>query len=171
LLIQLNTSTMHLEEEPLDIGYASEKVMLSDIEDKERTIGGQNGKTQILLSVPFIDEPIQDELKEIAKELPKGGEYEVTASLIVANDQHQDPNIEGLEFLIDTKGEFGDWYGTRIADGECANELTKALIIVSKDGAVFYDDFVSNLHDRFNQETLMRKIYAAQTCYTGKGCH
>ncbi len=162
---------MHLEDDPLDIGYASEKVALKDLEGKNVVVGGQNGKTQLLISLPFIDEPIAQELETIGASLPKGGEHEVTAAIVVANESHANPNIEGMDFYVDAEGEFGDWYGTRIADGECAKELTKALVLISKDGAIFYDDFLTNLHDGFNQETLARKIYAAQTCYTGKGCH
>ena len=34
-----------------------------------------------------------------------------------------------------------------------------------------YDEFVKELSEKFNLSTLLRKIFAAQTCYTGKGCH
>jgi thiol peroxidase len=162
---------MHLEDEPLDIGYASEKVTVKERSGKEKSIGGQDGKTQVIITAPFIDEKFKDELIEIRKALPKGGTYEVNTSLIVANDEHADPLIDDIAFYVDHAGEFGDWYGVRLADGPCENELTKALFIISKDGALFYDDFVTNLHETFNLDTLIRKVNAAQICYTGKGCH
>ncbi len=169
--IHLGTSIMHLEDEPLGVGYASEQVTLKDTQGNTHVIGGQNGKTQVIISLPFIDEPVTDELRHIATALPKGGAYEVTAAIVVGNKAHSNPDIEGIDFFIDETGEFGDWYGTRIADGPCEKELTKALIVISKDGAIFYDDFLTNLHDAFNGKTLERKVYAAQLCYTGKGCH
>lgn len=169
--VQLNTSTMHLDEMPLDIGYASEKVTLQDYKGEEYILGGQNGKTQLIITLPFIDETIKKELEAINNELPYGGEHEVTASLVVANNSHEEIALEKINSYIDTKEELGDFYGVRLVGEPCSGELTKSLILISKDGAIFYDEFSTNLHNPFNIETLMRKIYAAQTCYTGKGCH
>lgn len=156
---------------PLDIGYASDKVTLTDSDGKEHTIGGHNGKTQLIVTAPFIDDAFVKELKEINAMLPKGGEYEVSAALVVASDSHEDPGLENFDFFIDSKAEFGDFYGVRLEGDPCDGELTKAVILISKDGAIFYDEFADNLHDRFKVDTLLRKIAAAQTCYTGKGCH
>jgi len=162
---------MRLEDMPLDIGYASEQVTLSGSDGKRHLLGGQNGKTQLIITAPFIDDAFIRELKEIDAMLPKGGEYEVTASLVVANETHANPGLESFGFFIDTEEEFGDFYGVRLEGEPCSGELTKAAILISKDGAIFYDEFTANLHDRFNTDTLLRKIAAAQTCYTGKGCH
>ncbi len=169
--VRSNTSTMRLEDFPLDVGYASEHVTLTDSEGNAHTLGGQNGKTQLIISTPFIDKALIDELKELDAMLPKGGDYEVTAALVVANDTHERPALEGIDFFIDSEGEYGDFYGVRLVGEPYGGELTKAAILVSKDGAIFYDDFVENLENRFNTDTLLRKIMAAQTCYTGKGCH
>lgn len=162
---------MRLEEMPLDIGYASDEVTLRGRDGKKHLIGGQNGKTQLIITAPFIDDAFIRELIEIDAMLPKGGDYEVTAALVVANDTHETPELESFDFFIDSEEEFGDLYGVRLEGEPCARELTKAVILISKDGAIFYDEFTANLHDRFNTDTLLRKIAAAQTCYTGKGCH
>lgn len=162
---------MNLEEQPLDIGYASEKVALVDAEKKEAFIGGHNGKTQLFITTPFIDAAFTQELKALQEILPKGGLYEVTAALIVANDRHTNPALEGIDFYIDEGEEFGDFYGVRLRGEPYGGEFTKALILVSKDGAIYYDEFLGDLADRFNLDTLYRKIAAAQLCYTGKGCH
>lgn len=169
--IQLNRSIMHIEDMPLDIGYASEKVTLKGSDGKRHLIGGQNGKTQLIVTTPFIDDAFTAELEAIDKQLPSGGEYEVTAAIVVANDTHKDPGLEKFDFFIDSDDEFGDWYGVRLTGEPCGGELTKALIIISKDGALFYDEFAEDLNKKFNTDTLLRKIMAAQTCYTGKGCH
>ena len=169
--IQLNTSTMRLEEMPLDVGYAAEHVRVKNANGAKCAVGGQNGKTQLVITAPFIDDAFVKELRSIIERVPFGGAYEVTASLVVANGSHRDPGIENLDFLIDAEGEFADWYGVRLSGIPCDGELTKALFVISKDGALFYDDFPKNLHDPFNADTLLRKIAAAQECYTGKGCH
>ena len=169
--VQCNTSTMHLEDMPLDIGYASEKVLVKDTQGKECSIGGQNGKTQLIISLPFIDDSLRAELKEIAQDLPKGGDHEVIPSIIVANDKHKAPDIEEFGFYIDNDEEFADYYGVKLTGEPYGGELTKAVILISKDGAIFYDEFMKDINDSFNAATLGRKILAAQECYTGKGCH
>lgn len=162
---------MRLEDNPLDIGYASEQVTLMNESGKSHSIAGHNGKTQLLISAPFIDDALHNELKDIEAMIPKEEEHEVNVTLIVANDTHQNPHIEGFDFLIDTQGEFADWYGLRLVGDPLGGELTKGIMLISKDGALFHDDYPENLHHSFNHETLYRKIVAAQTCYTGKGCH
>ncbi|MBU0631402.1 hypothetical protein KKA17_02040 [bacterium] len=169
--IKFNTYTLRLEEMPLDIGYASEKISVKDKDGNEHILGGQNGKTQLIISAPFMDDDLLKELQEIEKELPSGGDYEVSASLIFAEDLKDDLNLAKIKLYIDYKEEFGDFYGAKLTGEPYDNKLTKAIILISKDGAIFYDEFVKDLNDKFSQETLMRKIYAAQTCYTGKGCH
>lgn len=162
---------MRLEDIPLDIGYASEEVTLTRENGQALSVAGQNGETQLILSAPFIDDAFVLELKEIADMIPKESEYTVKVTLVVANDGHKNPNIEGLDYLIDSQGEFADWYGLRLVGKPLEGELTKALMLISKDGAIFHDDYPENLQESFNHETLYRKIVAAQTCYTGKGCH
>jgi len=161
---------MHLDEEPLDIGYSSEKIVLSDYNDKELKIGGQNGKSQLLITLPALDTATMQELSTIQKET--FGLFNDCNTYVITSEEH--PNVlddTKITFLKDSEGEMGDFYGTRIADGEFAGKQTKALILISKDGAIFYDEFLENLDDKFNTETLYRKMKAAQECYTGKGCH
>ncbi|MCX6051155.1 MAG: hypothetical protein NTZ60_01465 [Campylobacterales bacterium] len=169
--IQYKTFTMKLEDLPLDVGYASERVTLQDEEKNPHAMGGQNGQTQLFITTPFIDEAFLEELAQINAMLPHGGDFIVRANLIVANDSHKNPHLEKIDFLIDAEGEFGDFYGVRLLGEPLDFELTKALILVSKDGAIFYDEFLKDLSDTFNLDTLIRKVTAAQMCYTGKGCH
>lgn len=162
---------MNLEDEPLDVGYASQRVVVVDGENRDVEIGGQNGKTQLILTAPFIDDALVEEYKEIVNSLPKNEQYEVVTNLVVASDTHPNPNIDGVNFLVDKKRELRDFYGVGLVGEPCDGELTKAVVLVSKDGAIFYDEFATNLHDKFNMPMLLHKVAAAQTCYTGKGCH
>ena len=92
---------MRLEEMPLDIGYASDEVTLRGRDGKKHLIGGQNGKTQLIITAPFIDDAFIRELIEIDAMLPKGSDYEVTAALVVANDTHETPELGSFDFFID----------------------------------------------------------------------
>ncbi|MBU1659538.1 hypothetical protein KKG72_10910 [bacterium] len=169
--IKYKTSTMHLEDMPLDVGYASEVVKLKGTDGKLHTLGGQNGKTQLFITAPFIDKEFLEELTLLNEMLPHGGAYEVNTALVVADTPHANPNLQRIDFFIDSENEFGDFYGTRLQGAPYGSELTKSLILVSKDGAIFHDEFMKDLSDKFNLDTLLRKISAAQICYTGKGCH
>jgi len=169
--ILCNTSTMHLDDMPLDIGYASEEVSLKDKQGKAHQLGGHTGKTQLIITLPYIDDSFKQELEDIAKDLSKGGVHEVDASIIVANDKHDSPQIEGFDFYIDEEEEFADYYGVKLRGQPYEGELTKAIILISKDGAIFYDEFSPDINKGFNTATLARKVLAAQECYTGKGCH
>ena len=166
-----NTSTLSLEDIPLDVGYASEKVSLKNHKDETFSIGGQNGFTQLILSAPFIDDALLAQLEEIDTLLGLNALQGITKALIVANVQHTDPQMEGWLFGIDTDEEFGDYYGMRLAKGELGGEFAKGLFIVSKDGALFYNEILNDLNESFSLEKALPKIAAAMNCYTGKGCH
>ncbi|MDD2356601.1 MAG: hypothetical protein PHX13_01655 [Thiovulaceae bacterium] len=169
--IQHNTYTMHLNDLPLDIGYASEKVSVKGEDGAFHVIGGQDGKTQLIICAPFLDHEFLLELQTIEKELPNGGTYEITASLVFAEPLKEKLALQRFQIFSDDKEEFADFYATKLSGEPYEGALTKALILISKDGAIFYDEFVTDLNEKFNLPTLLRKIYAAQTCYTGKGCH
>ncbi len=161
---------MHLDEDPLDIGYASEKIKVNTYAGNEIEIGGQNGKTQLFLTLPNIDEKNLEELMFIKKNVLQS--FDACNTYIITSKKYKNVfKDEKIQFTQDSEGEMGDFYGTRIADGELAGNQTKALILISKDGAIFYDEFLSDLTQTFNQDTLYRKLKAADECYTGKGCH
>ena len=155
----------------MDPGYASEQVTLYDEDNKMHTIAGQNGKTQLIISAPFIDKTFKDELQEINEMLSSEDQHNFECHLVVANSEHQNPHMKHMNFLIDKEGDFGDWYGVRLLGEVFDGELTKSLMLITKDGALFYDEYPNDISESFNHDTLLRKIAAAQTCYTGKGCH
>ncbi|MBN2816548.1 MAG: hypothetical protein JXQ67_07665 [Campylobacterales bacterium] len=169
--IRLNEHVMRLEDMPLDIGYASEVVHLIDMNGKQHVIGGHNGKTQLIITTPNINDTFIHEMKKIDEIIPISSTYELTASIVVANSSHPEIELSKFNFLIDSEEELADMYGVRLKGMPYDNELTKALILISKDGAIFYDQFCDNLENEFNIDILYRKILAAQLCYTGKGCH
>ncbi|MDD2781807.1 hypothetical protein [Sulfuricurvum sp.] len=166
-----NTSTIQLEDIPLDIGYASERVSISDGTEAKFSIGGQNGFTQLIITAPFIDEKLLNQLQEIDTLLSLNALGGITKALLVSTPKHVSPQMEGWLFGVDNDEEFGDYYGIRLVGDELNREFAKSLFIVSKDGAVFYNEIPKNLDDPFVLERVLPKIAAAQNCYTGKGCH
>ncbi|WP_156922647.1 hypothetical protein [Lebetimonas sp. JH292] len=45
--------------------------------------------------------------------------------------------------------------------------ITKALILISKDGAIYYDP--DDVYQKFNLEKLKRKIISSKEIYNNKG--
>lgn len=168
--ITYNTSTLLLEDMPLGVGYASQKVTLIDTNDQPFVIGGQNGHTQLIISAPFLDENLISQLKEIDTLLTLNG-LVISKSLVVATKKHTNPTLGEWNYGIDYDTQFGDYYGVRLGEGELCGEFTKALFIVSKDGALFYDEIPKDLNEPFSLEKALPKIAAAMNCYTGHGCH
>jgi len=169
--IRYQTSTLHLEDMPLDIGYASEKVTLKNHADETFSIGGHTGYTQLIVSTPFIDDEFLTQMGEITTLLSLNALDNVSKTIVVANAKHEDPSLEGWQFGIDDDEAFGDYYGIRLAKGELGGEFAKALFVISKDGALFYDEILGDLNEPFKLEKALPKIAAAMQCYTGKGCH
>jgi len=167
LQITYNTSILHLEDMPLDIGYASERVDLKNTAGESFRIGGQNGSTQLLISAAFIDDTLITQLREIDTLISMNALGGITKALIVANDTHTLPSLEEWISGYDVDEAFGDYYGVRLNN----KELAKSLFILSKDGAIFYHEILSDLNEPFNIDKALAKIVAANSCYTGKGCH
>ncbi|DAB37443.1 MAG: hypothetical protein A2023_04530 [Sulfuricurvum sp. GWF2_44_89] len=165
--ITYNTTLLELEDTPLDIGYASERVDLKSSTGETFRVGGQNGATQLIIALPFIDEISIVQLKKMDSLLYVNALGGITKALVVASDTHTMPPLEEWLVGFDYDEAFGDYYGVRLSN----KELAKSLFIISKDGAVFYHEILNDLNDPFSLDKALLKIAAAQSCYTGKGCH
>lgn len=169
--IKYNTISVNLDDMPIDIGYASEKVDLKNSAGETFQIGGQNGATQLIVAVPFVNEELITQLKEIDSLLYINALGGITKALVVATNMHEIPVMEEWLVGYDYDEAFGDYYGVRLSGEVLNGELAKAIFIISKDGAVFHHEIPSDLNEPFNVEKSLLKIAAAQSCYTGKGCH
>lgn len=169
--IRYRTSTLHLEDMPLDIGYASEKVTLKNPAGELFSIGGHNGFTQLIVTSPFIDDEFLTHLGKINTLLSLNALDSISKSVAVATPKDEKVELEGWQYGVDYDEAFGDYYGIRLAKGELGGEFAKALFIISKDGALFYNEILDDLNKPFTLERALPKIAAAMQCYTGKGCH
>lgn len=165
-----NGSETALEDEMLDVGYSAEKVELLTKDDKKVTVGGHTGRTQILVSLPFVDEGIKKELAVIDGMLNDTAKSQIDAWVIGA-DKSVDADIGFFKTGVDYDEAFGDYYGTRLEGGELDGKLTKALFIIAQDGTLFYYDAPSDLSDLFDAERFQRQIVTALSCCDKKGCH
>jgi len=165
--ITYQNSTLSREDLPLDVGYAAEKVNLKNGSGETFVIGGQNGATQLLISAPFINDAIISQLNELNTLFSLNALGGITKALIVATDKQELPKVDEWLCGFDYDEGYGDYYGVRLSN----KELAKSLFIISKDGAVFYHELLNDLDAPFSLDKVLTKIVAANSCYTGKGCH
>ncbi len=79
--------------------------------------------------------------------------------------------LKKFEVVYDYESEYGNMYGTKILNGSLKDKLTKALFLISKDGAVFYLDMQNDLSDPIDLQRLQVELNKAYVSYTGSGCH
>ncbi len=159
-----------LEDEMLDVGYSAEKVELLTKDDKKVTVGGHTGRTQILVSLPFVDDGIKKELETIDAMLNDTAKAQIDAWVIGADDTVL-AEVGFFRSGVDYDEAFGDYYGTRLLGGELDGKLTKSLFIIAQDGTLFYIDAPEDLGEPFNMERFQRQIVTALSCCDKKGCH
>lgn len=163
---------VYLDAMPLDVGYAASRVEVVTLEGTSLLVGGQKPFTQLLISIPFMDAITCQALSEMALILKNTPSIEATLTLI-AHDAavFKDAALNGFTLCVDALGEFGMEYSTRIATPPLKGALTKALFVITKDGALFYNELVTNLVLPFDTQKALLKLATAQSCYTGQGCH
>lgn len=166
--VRFDGHTMSLEDEPLDIGYRTERVAVIGPDGTSSAIGGQAATAQVIFALPFIDKDVRAEIARLKESFAP--DAPIVWSIIVADGKTADPAIDGVGFYRDAHGDFGDAYGLRIADVPHAGQMAKAALIVTRDGSLFYSYLAPDLALPL-PELLPTKIAAAITCYTGKGCH
>lgn len=159
-----------LEDDILDVGYAAEKVEVMTKDDKKVLIGGHQNRIQIIVSSPFADETLYNELESLVAGMNEMAAGRIDGYLITA--QPQDGWKEGFfAHVVDFDEAYGDYYGVRIGDGELKGELTKCLAIVAEDGTLMYMDVPVGIEEPFNVERFVRNINTAMSCCDKKGCH
>jgi peroxiredoxin len=79
--------------------------------------------------------------------------------------------LEKFKIYFDCEDEFGGMYGTQIVSGTLEGMLTKALFLISKDGAIFYLDMPDDISKPLDLERLQVELNKAYVSYTGVGCH
>lgn len=167
-----NNKEYELIDDFIDVGYMAENFEAQDIEGNEIEVRRSNPeKTMtIFVSAPFVDESLS-KLDELLSHIEVGLKcyfiFEKSDASIV--EFHK--SLKKFEIVFDTCDEFGPMYGTKIVQGELEDKLAKALFLVSKDGAIFYIDFLSDEAGEFNLDRLRVELNKAYITYTGVGCH
>ncbi|WP_024791549.1 hypothetical protein [Lebetimonas sp. JS032] len=163
--IKYKNKFYYLEDIPLDIGYKAETVTLYDKNSIPVEFPQKCKDTQLIITMPFIDEKLMREIMETDKFLQ---DLKIHIYLVLPEETNL-PSFENIIVLFDKDNEFSDIYGLTIKM-EDKETITKALILISKDGAIYYDEYPDDVYQKFNLEKLKRKIISSKEIYNNKGC-
>lgn len=171
--IVYNNEQLELCDDFIDVGYMAENFEAINPEGDliEVRRSHSDGAMTLLISFPNIE----DFLEEIRylDELLSHLQVKVHCYLLLNNSRtsKEIAAFKSFSVLFDSEEEFGNMYGTKIVSGSLKEALTKALFLISKDGAIFYIDMPSNLHEPLDSERLHVELNKAYSTYTGVGCH
>jgi len=160
----------------IDIGYMAENIEVTDMQEQMKQIkrSHSDGAMTLLVSFPDTQEVFVKEML-VLDELMSHIEVPIYCYFIV-NENSEDiqlisKSLKKFEMVIDSEEEFGNMYGTKIIDGSLEDKLTKALFLISKDGAVFFLQMPEDISMPLDKDRLKVELNKAYVTYTGVGCH
>jgi peroxiredoxin len=168
--------SFELSEDFIDVGYMAENVVVKDLTDTlfEIKRSHQDKAMTLLISLPDLSDSFLQEALRI-----DGFMSEIQVSIhcyFIFDKKYKELESFGKQLkkfgaVYDYDDEFGNMYGTKIVSGSLEDKLTKALFLISKDGAIFYLDMQEEISTEFDLTKLQVELNKAYVSYTGTGCH
>jgi len=174
--IKYNDELLELTDDFIDVGYMAENIEVSTIEGETKEIKRSHSDDMmtLLISFPNTDNTF---VKEMLKfdEFMNHIEVPILCYYIMSENSEDikliSESLKKFEIVVDSEEEFGNMYGTKIVSGSLEDKLTKALFLISKDGAVFYLQMPEDMGTPFDMDRLKVELNKAYVTYTGVGCH
>ncbi len=133
---------------------------------QDETIGGE-GKVQLVVVVPSLDTGVCDaETRRFNTEAASlEGVEVITVSMDLPFASARwcgAAGIENLKVCSDFRNkDFGNAYGTLLADGPLAGVLARVVFVIGKDGKVSYKELVPEITAEPNYEAALEAAKAA----------
>ena len=173
--VEYKSELNELIDEYMEVGYMAEPIEVSTIDGNFLTIADQKSDRTLQLLASF---PNESEFEADIIEFDKFFDdlkIELKLYMIFAQSseyiEQLAKKLNHFEVVIDREGEYGQMYGTVYVSGALTAQLTKAIFLIGKDGAIYLDDMPSSLETSFKLELLVSELNKAYAAYTGVGCH
>lgn len=174
--IKYNDEFLELTDDFIDVGYMAENIEVTTVEGETKEIirSHSDDTMTLLVSFPTTEDTLVKEMLKL-DEFMSHIEVPIYCYFIV-NENSDDIKLiskalKKFELVIDSEEEYGNMYGTKIVSGSLEDTLTKALFLISKDGAVFYLQMPEDISTPLDMERLKVELNKAYVTYTGVGCH
>lgn len=162
-MITLSGQPASLKGARLNIGdYAPQAYVLNkNFEDV--LIGGKRGKYQLISVIPSIDGGVcQTQTKTFYQKIAKLNNVDLIAvcsDTPFAIKRFCVNESENIEVLSDYRGKkFGNAYGLVLENTIFQDMLTRAVIVISPEGKIVYQEIVSEIGNEPNYENALKAI-------------
>ncbi len=148
----------------VNVGDKAPEVVVVGKDLSEITVGGANGKKQIIVVVPSLDTPVcAAETRKFNEEAAKIDNASVTVvSMDLPFAMGRFCTTEGIENLSvgsDFRNkDFANAYGVLVADGPLAGVTCRAIFVVGEDGIVTYKEIVPEITAEPDYESALNAI-------------
>lgn len=164
--VKFHGENVNLKGNQLKVGDNAPKVKLVTKDLSAVEVGGASSKYQIINVVPSLDTPVCQaqtrKFNESAAKLPNATVFVVSVDLPFAQGRFcSTDNINNLTVASDFENkDFGKSYGLIIGDGKLMGVLTRAVIIVDKNGKIVYQEICDEITNEPNYEAALKAIGA-----------
>jgi len=166
-LTKLKGNDVALYGNQVNVGDKAPVVTLPNSALEEITIGGAQGKAQLIVAVPSLDTPVcATETRKFNEEAAK---VENAAVCVVSMDLPfaakrfcSTEGVENLQVLSDYREKcFSTQYGTLIAEGPLRGLSARVVFVIDKDGVVTYKEIVPEITEEPNYEAALAALKEA----------
>jgi len=151
----------------VNVGDTAPVVTLPNTALEEVTIGGAQGKAQLIIAVPSLDTPVcateTRKFNEEATKVENASVCVVSMDLPFAAKRFcSTEGVENLQVLSDFRDKcFSIQYGTLIAEGPLRGLSARAIFVVGKDGKITYKELVPEITEEPNYEVALAALKEA----------
>jgi thiol peroxidase len=166
-LTKLKGNDVALYGNQVNVGDKAPEVTLPNTALEEITIGGAQGKAQLIIAVPSLDTPVcATETRKFNEEVSK---VENALVCVVSMDLPfaskrfcSTEGIDNVEVLSDYREKtFSTQYGTLIAEGALRGLSARVVFVVDQDGIVTYREIVPEITQEPNYEAALAALKEA----------
>jgi len=147
---QLKGNDVQLGGTTVNVGDKAPAVTVVATDLSEKTIGGANGKKQLIIAVPSLDtEVCATETRTFNSKAAQFSDVDVTVvSMDLPFASKRFCSTEGIELTVASdyrNKDFMNAYGTLIAEGPLAGVSARAIFIIDANGIITYKELVPEI--------------------------
>jgi len=147
---QLKGNDVQLGGTTVNVGDKAPAVTVVATDLSEKTIGGANGKKQLIIAVPSLDtEVCATETRTFNSKAAQFSDVDVTVvSMDLPFASKRFCSTEGIDLTVASdyrNKDFMNAYGTLIAEGPLAGVSARAIFVIDANGIITYKELVPEI--------------------------
>ncbi|MHB1680865.1 MAG: thiol peroxidase [bacterium] len=161
--VSLKGNKVSLVGPALNVGDKAPKVIVVAKDLKEKEVGGENVKVQLIITVPSLDTPVcETEAKKFNEMLSKFENIDVniiSMDLPFAQNRFCESfNIKNITVASDFRNRDMGKYGVTIGEGALKGLTARAVFVVNKEGKITYKQLVPEITQEPNYEEVLNAL-------------